>query len=130
MELWKKLGILTFALILLGVIVIAFEVLNSQPNIQQEVRIDTFSDSLSLTFYAPQSDPIHSLLFEAKAEINGSATVRLSHSGSVPPRAFEISTNSPSVLYDGDWYHDHVTLTLNPDSLTSGSLLISYTFYQ
>ena len=130
MELWKKLVISTFALIVLGFIVIGFEVLNSQPNIKQEVRISTLSDSLSLSLHAPKSDPVHSLLFEAKAEINGSATVQISHSGNVPPRVFDISKENPGFVYDGDWYHDHVILTLNPDSLTSGSLLISYTFYQ
>ena len=130
MELWKKLVISTFALIVLGFIVIGFEVLNSQPNIKQEIKINTLSDTHSLSLYAPKSDPVHTLLFEVKAEINGSATVQISHSDNVPPRVFDISKENPGFVYDGDWYHDHVILTLNPDSLTSGSLLISYTFYQ
>ena len=130
MELWKKLGILTFALIVLGVIVIAFEVLNNQPNIKQEVRINTLSDSLSITLNAPKSDPVNSLLFEAKAEIRGSTTVQLNYSDTSIYKVFKISTDSSSFEYHGDWYHDEVTMILNPDSLTSGSLLISYTFYQ
>ena len=130
MELWKKLGILTFALIVIGVVVIAIEFLNTQPNIKQEVKINTLSDSLSITLIAPKSDPVNSLLFEAKAEIKGSATVQLNYSDSSTYKVFKISADSPSIVYDGDWYHDEVTMTLNPDSLTSGSLLISYTFYQ
>jgi hypothetical protein len=130
MELWKKFGILIFTLITMGVVIIAFKVLNSQPSIKQEVRINTLCDSLSFTLYAPKSDPVYLLSLEANAEINGNAKVQLNHYGTVPPKIFNISTDSPNFIFDGDWYHDHVTVTITTDNLTSGSLSFSYTFYQ
>jgi hypothetical protein len=129
MELWKKLGILTLALVLLGISVIVFEVLNSQPRTKQEVRIETLADSLSLTFYAPKSDDsISNLDLKIYGHIKGSGTIIISYSDTVNYESYIISGKTVDIKYSGDWYHDYFHFKYFPDSITSGSLNIGYTF--
>lgn len=129
MELWKKLGILTFILISLGVFVIAIEVFNSQPNIKQEVRIDSLTDSLSLTLYAPKSDGfISSLDLKIHGNIKGSGIITISYSDSVIHQSYTISDESVNIEYFGDWYHDFFHLKFFPDSISTGILNIVYAF--
>jgi uncharacterized protein YpmS len=131
MELWKKLGILTVALIFLGVGVVAFELLFSVPEYaNQEYTLEAVSDSTTFTLHSDSNEPPHSLVLEVSGNINGEAKFMISHSDtSIHFRGYELQKDSTGYKYDGDWYQNHVIVTYEPENVTSGSLLITYKFY-
>lgn len=131
MELWKKLGILTVVLICLGVGVVAFEIFFSLPEYsKQEFTLEVVSDSTTFTLYSESNEPPYSLDLEVSGNINGEAKFVISHSDTtVSSRFYELEKDSSGFKYDGDWYHNHVIVTYEPENVTSGSLLITYKFY-
>lgn len=131
MELWKKLGILTLALICLGIGIVAFELFFSQSGyITQELKLDTVSNPTTFTLYSPTNEPPYSLEFEVAGNIDGDAEMKISHSDTtVNSRFYQLQSDTTNFKYDGDWYHNHVIVTYTPENVTSGSLLITYTFY-
>jgi hypothetical protein len=131
MELWKKLGILTIVLICLGIGVVAFELFFSPPGYsKQEYNLEEVSNSTTFTLYSESNEAPHSLKLDVTGEINGEAKFKISHSDtSVHFRSYELQKDSTGYKYDGDWYHNHVIVTYEPENVTSGSLLITYTFY-
>lgn len=131
MELWKKLGILTVALICLGIGVVAFELFFSPSGYtEQKVRLDTVSDSTTITLYSLTNEPPFALKLEVTGTIEGNAKIIVSHSDTTgSSRFYELRKDSTGFKYDGDWYHNHAIVTYTPENVTSSNLLISYTFY-
>jgi hypothetical protein len=132
MELWKKIGILTVALIALGIGIVVFELFFSQSGYtKQGIKLNAVSDSTSITLYSPTDESPFALELEVTGSIVVNDKVVISHSDTtVSSRFYELQKDSTGFRYDGDWYHNHVIVSYVPENSTTVNLLISYKFYQ
>ena len=132
MELWKKLVILTFVLLGVGIGIITLEFFFfPSNNLEQRVQINTILDSSQVTLFPPVCDSPYGLDLEIRGDINEYSKVWISYSDtSWQANSFELKRDSLGFKYIGDWYHCHAILKFLSLGELKEEYLISYTFYQ
>lgn len=129
--LWLKPKLLRTILILLSIALIGstvYTVLTYQEHYDQRIDIaDVTKSQVLILQKKPDQGNIVSMNIHCSGKLEGAAQLVLMLNGA--PYKDEFMKGKVNFTWGGDWYSDSIELRYQPSSITSGQLIIDYSFY-